>query len=241
MGVHAEVSREFDDRHTVAFFAQASYVDVYEFDIEERFLGQSSYIDSFLGISYELDWRDDEAAPRKGGYLHASNSIASTVLGGEHTYFRSAFEFNYHIPLGRTTLHLGADIQGIVPLGDGDLLPIDLRLFSGGPRGVRSFPTRELGLLDAGGYPIGGEFTSVFKIEYEIPIVGPIYLAVFADAGNVLTDFSDAGFDDMHYAAGAGLRVHSPLGPLRIDYGHNLNRGDREPGGTLHIGFGSAF
>ena len=36
-------------------------------------------------------------------------------------------------------------------------------------------------------------------------------------------------------------RLNSQLGPLRIDYGHNLNRSEGESGGAIHIGFGVAF
>ena len=45
----------------------------------------------------------------------------------------------------------------------------------------------------------------------------------------------------MHYAAGLGLRYDLPIGPLRVDYGFNLNRERGEPKGTFHIGFGFAF
>ncbi len=240
-GLLAEVGREFFDLNSVRFFAQSSFTEVFEADIERRFLGETSYFDSFAGVAYELDWRDDPAGPRRGGFLHASSSFGSALFRGRFHYLRSDFEFSYHLPIGPTTLHLGAEVRGILPLGDDRDFPIDLRLFSGGPRNVRSFPEREMHPLDSGGYPVGGQFSSTFKVEYEIPVSGPLSVAIFGDAGNLLTDFSDAGLDDLHYATGAGLRVRSPLGPLRLDYGHNLNRGEREPSGTFHVGFGSAF
>lgn len=240
-GFRGELSRDIGERQRVSVFAQSSYTDIYDADIEESFLGDRHYVDSFVGISYEIDWRDDKAIPRRGGYLHVSNSLASTVLGGEFTYMRSDFRWNYHIPIGGTTLHLGANASALISLGGDDLLPIDLRLFQGGARSVRSFPERELGPEDPGDYPVGGEFSTTFNAEYEIPLVSRLSLAIFADAGNLLFDFSEAGLNDMHYAGGLGFRFNSPLGPLRIDYGHNLNRDKGEPTGTFHIGFGSAF
>ncbi len=74
-----------------------------------------------------------------------------------------------------------------------------------------------------------------------MPIVGGLKAAVFADAGNLLTDFDDASLDKMHYALGAGLRYDLPTGPIRLDYGWNMNRGEREPSGTFHISVGFAF
>ena len=106
---------------------------------------------------------------------------------------------------------------------------------------MRSFRERYLGPRDKPGYPLGGEFYSTFNAEYTVPIVGALKAAVFADAGNLLSDYDDASLDDMHYAVGAGLRYDLPIGPIRIDYGWNMNRGPREPSGTLHISVGVAF
>ncbi len=242
-GLRAELRREFHKNDSITFFAQGSYVDIIDFEIDEPLLGDETYIDSFIGLSYEVDHRDDLAVPRRGYFFQASNAVGSSVIGGDYDYLRSTLKFSYHFPIGPTTVHLGARSGAIFSLGgnDDELLPIDLRFFSGGPRSVRSFPERELGPSDSSGYPIGGEFYTTFNAEYEIPIVGPISLAVFADGGNLLFEFEDASFDQMHYAGGLGLRLNSPLGPLRLDYGHNLNRGEDEPAGAFHIGFGVAF
>jgi len=242
-GLRAELRHEFHHNDSVTFFAQGSYVDVIDFDIEQSLLGDETYTDSFVGLSYEIDHRDDLAAPRRGYFFQASNALGSSAIGGDFDYLRSNLKFSYHFPIGPTTMHIGARSGAIFPLGgdDDELLPVDLRFFSGGPRSVRSFPERELGPADSNGYPVGGEFYTTFNAEYEIPIPGPLSLAIFADGGNLLFDFDDAGLGEMHYAGGLGLRFNSPLGPLRLDYGHNLNRRDGEPSGAFHIGFGLAF
>ena len=147
---------------------------------------------------------------------------------------------SYFLPIGKTKLRLGARAGIINPAEDEDL-PIDLRFFTGGPRSVRSFRERDLGPSDKNGFPTGGEFMSVFNVEYDIPIAGPLSLVPFADAGNLLPNAEDASLDDMHYAAGLGLVFNSPIGPLRVEYGHNLNQSEGEPSGTWHVGFGFAF
>jgi outer membrane protein insertion porin family len=47
--------------------------------------------------------------------------------------------------------------------------------------------------------------------------------------------------EDVRYAVGLGIRYKLPVGPLRIDYGYNLNREEGEDVGALHITFGYAF
>jgi outer membrane protein assembly factor BamA len=129
---------------------------------------------------------------------------------------------------------------GVVADVGGTGIPIDERFFNGGGTTVRSFGERELGPRDRGN-PIGGQYFSVFNAEYTFPIYGELQLAVFADAGNLVADASDAGFSDMRYAVGLGLRYQLPIGPLRIDYGVNPNPKDDEAFGAFHFSFGFAF
>jgi len=50
---------------------------------------------------------------------------------------------------------------------------------------------------------------------------------VFFDAGNAFEKMSDFNVSDFRTDAGGGIRWNSPLGPLRIECGYNL---DPEPG-----------
>ena len=42
-------------------------------------------------------------------------------------------------------------------------------------------------------------------------------------------------------AAGLGLRVDLPVGPIRLEYGRNLTREGREPSGAFHFAIGITF
>ena len=85
-------------------------------------------------------------------------------------------------------------------------IPIDERFFNGGATTVRSFGERDLGPHDPKGNPIGGEFFTVFNVEYTFPIYGELQGAVFFDAGDLLPTSEELGVDDMRYALGLGLR-----------------------------------
>ncbi|MEM8954561.1 MAG: BamA/TamA family outer membrane protein [Verrucomicrobiota bacterium] len=234
--------REFgaEKRHRVTLFASPQYGDVTDFEIEEQFIGPRDYFVSRAGVVYSYDNRDDPTNPRKGLAADVLLSGAGSAIGSEIEFFRGTARAVYLQPVGRSTLRLAARAGIIDPSGDEEL-PIDLRFFSGGAQSVRSFRERDLGPKDRNNFPIGGEFVTVFNVEYEIPVVGPFSVAPFFDAGNLLSQAEDAGFSDMHYAGGLGLILNSPIGPLRIDYGHNLNRGENEPSGSWHIGFGVGF
>jgi outer membrane translocation and assembly module TamA len=120
-------------------------------------------------------------------------------------------------------------------------LPIDERFFNGGATTVRSFGERDLGPHDNHGHPVGGEFFTVFNVEYTFPIFGELQGAVFTDAGNLLPTSEDIGLNDMRYAIGAGLRYKLPVGPIRLDYGINPDPRPDEDFGAFHFSFGFAF
>jgi outer membrane translocation and assembly module TamA len=136
-------------------------------------------------------------------------------------------------------LALGAR-AGVINGAGVEELPIDERFFNGGSNSVRSFGERDLG-PHVDGDPIGGEFFTVFNVEYTFPIFGELQGAVFVDAGNLLPDANNAGLDDMRYGVGFGLRYKLPIGPLRLDYGVNPDRRTGEDFGAFHFSFGFAF
>ncbi|NJR42966.1 MAG: BamA/TamA family outer membrane protein [Akkermansiaceae bacterium] len=49
------------------------------------------------------------------------------------------------------------------------------------------------------------------------------------------------GSAEVELAAGMGLRLDLPIGPVRLEYGYNLTRNPGEPAGTIHFAIGAAF
>jgi outer membrane protein insertion porin family len=77
------------------------------------------------------------------------------------------------------------------------------------------------------GDAIGGESIMLGSVEYTIPVVEVIKLAVFFDIGNVWAKSADFGKNDLYSGYGLGFRVKTPIGPMKLDYGIPL---DKEPG-----------
>ena len=46
---------------------------------------------------------------------------------------------------------------------------------------------------------------------------------LFLDAGNVWTNPWGFKLNDLRYAVGPGLRYDTPVGPVRFDFGYQLN------------------
>jgi outer membrane protein assembly factor BamA len=121
---------------------------------------------------------------------------------------------------------------------------------------VRGHAAKSLG-PSADGQPLGGLAMLVANAELRLPLVWQLGAAVFLDAGNVWESYQQlrplrwthglrsATYSelDVNYSAGAGIRLRTPVGPLRLDYGVNLNRA-LAPGasrGEWHFSLGQAF
>ncbi|MEJ6777991.1 MAG: BamA/TamA family outer membrane protein [Akkermansiaceae bacterium] len=80
------------------------------------------------------------------------------------------------------------------------------------------------------------------SVEYIRSINEPIKGIIFFDVGEIYTDTSDwFSFQDPSFALGLGLRIDLPIGPVRLEYGHNMNRRKGEPSGTFHFSIGTSF
>jgi outer membrane protein insertion porin family len=124
-------------------------------------------------------------------------------------------------------------------------VPLFERFFLGGANSIRSFQNQEVSPKDSTGTRIGGNIELLGNVEYTVPLFFGIRAAAFFDVGNVWGPDISAGqkFDitDLHYAAGMGLRWTSPFGPIRIDYGVNLNPAPGDKFGNFNFSVGSAF
>jgi outer membrane protein assembly complex protein YaeT len=245
IGNRAEFSYSLTKKYKVAVFGSERRVEIVSSDIKDKFLGDTKYFVSSIGLSHTLDLRDSPVVPSRGFVFDQTFELANNAIGSEIEFFRTTARASYFIPFGKTLLELGARAGLVRPLtestSDINAIPIDERFFNGGSTTVRSFGERDLGPHDHRGHPLGGEFYTIFNVEYTFPLYGELQGAVFVDAGNLLPDADNPGFDDMRYGIGAGLRYKLPIGPIRLDYGVNPDPREHEDFGAFHFSFGFAF
>ena len=107
---------------------------------------------------------------------------------------------------------------------DSDSVPIFDRFYAGGANTVRGYRERRIGPRDpVTEDPIGGEALLVGNIEGSFPVVQNLRGAIFYDVGNVWQEIDDFGSGGYKSSVGLGVRVKTPLGPIRLDYGFPLN------------------
>ncbi len=270
VGGRFELSRKITKYDEASLTFSARHVDITDSQIRPSFLlGPDEYQVDTIGLTNTLDFRESPYVNPRGFLVGNTIDVASSALGSDIEFIRSTMRVGYYLPFGpkpltpgvvedqpagtpfqrwfrQSSIAFGARggiLHSLTDSGpdEATAIPIDERFFNGGATTVRSFGERELGPHDNHGHPVGGEFFTVFNVEYTFPIFGELQGAVFTDAGNLLPTSEDIGLSDMRYAIGGGLRYKLPVGPIRLDYGVNPDPREFEDFGAFHFSFGFAF
>jgi outer membrane protein assembly complex protein YaeT len=162
---------------------------------------------------------------KKGYFASVHFETAGQWLGGDWQYREVSAEGRYFQALGsRAVVAIrarGGSIDSVGP--EEELVPFFKRYFLGGATNLRGWGRYEVSPLSGAGLPIGGNSFVNFSAELRFPVVGKIGAVAFLDGGNVWTNPWDFNLNDLRYDAGAGLRYNTPVGPVRLDAGWQLN------------------
>lgn len=200
---------------------------------------EGSSITSLVEGALSRDTRDNVFTPTRGS--RASLILDVAGLGGDSKFVKVIGDVSYFQPVIWGTV-LAGRIEGGYGFGLGDEeLPLFERFYLGGPSSIRSRKFRQVSPVDSSGTRIGGTSEALLNIEYIIPLFFGVRFAMFFDAGNVYGFGQDFDLTNTREAAGAGLRWQSPFGPIRVDYGYNLDRKSGESAGQFHFSVGAPF
>jgi outer membrane protein insertion porin family len=176
----------------------------------------------------EYDTRDNKFSPTKGYLTGMSLENAGGPCGGaknfvkaygHSSYYKSFFDYLILELMGRAGW---ADAYG-----NTDDVPIYERYFAGGATTIRGYKQRAVGPRDNGsGAALGGDSMMIGNAEVTFPIFKNILKgAVFFDSGTVNKNPGDIfSFKDVKSGTGIGLRIKTPIGPVKLDYGFPLNK-----------------
>ncbi len=186
-----------------------------------------------------LDRRDDPFLTTKGTYLLFRDKVSRTVLGGDSDFDRLEVDARKFRDLGGTITLATALRAGYARVHGSSELPVGERFYVGGASTHRGFREKELGPKGDDGSSLGGTSYLIGNVELRAPLLGPIEGGVFLDVGNAWEGRIDV--TDLRWAAGVGLRLRTPIGPLRVDGGYLIDQREGESRTVLHLAIGHAF
>jgi outer membrane protein insertion porin family len=203
---------------------------------------EGTNVTSSISPSVKYDSSDHPFNPTKGS--EHSIAVKYAGLGGDIAFTKYIVETGWFIPLFWDTVGFLHGKAGYVTENSGGILPDYERFYMGGMNSLRGFEWRDIHALDEDGNEIGGDKFVQFNVEYRIPVYKKLGLfgVIFFDTGDVYNNDESVDLGSLKQSAGFGFRWYSPMGPIRIEYGHILDAGDLdEDGGRWDFSMGGAF
>lgn len=178
-------------------------------------------------------------SPVNGMNLSLSCKVNGHIFGSDFNYTRLWGDVRTYQDLGRFVLALRVMAGGISSADSSGFIPVEDRFYSGGSNSVRGWNRSELGPKRESGTPLGGKSIFESNIEIRYPLVWRLSLVAFFEAGNVWEKSWHYDFNNLGYAAGSGIRIETPIGPVRFDVGVPLWNEKRSA--QFFISVGQAF
>lgn len=156
-------------------------------------------------------WRNTLSAELSGGFL-----------GGDHNFVKLEQDSSryFRVREGHTlAFRLGAGYA----FGE---LPYFEEFRVGGAETLRGYDN----------FKFHGDKKLLANAEYRIKLADNLQGVVFVDAGNAWEKGKDVDLNEIKYGAGIGLRIDTPIGMLRLDYGWG-----EDGKGKTHFSIGQPF
>lgn len=199
---------------------------------------------SSLKTSISHDSRDNRFNPSTGFYNILSCEYAGGVLGGDKDFIKYE-TLNYkYFPLGQqAVLEFGLRLGIVEAFDDSIYVPVYERFYAGGANTIRGYKERRVGPEGEFGDPIGGRLRGLFNAEYIYQLTPGLKWAFFYDTGNVWATHGDFVWDNLKLRSsiGTGIRVKTPLGPIKLDYGYALDPKEGDNAGRFHFSMSQQF
>lgn len=176
-------------------------------------------------FTHVFDNRDNYFNANKGRRISFTAQWSGHGLGGDYDFYKFTAEGRFYKGLGNGHILalrlMGGYIDGDVSYGN---------LFDlGGSNTLRGYEDDQF----------KGKKMYAATLEYRFPIAKKVQGVLFTDAGSAwgLDRGKIPWYDDddsLNWSVGVGLRLQTPIGPIRLDYGH----GDQN---KFHFSFGTQF
>ncbi len=191
---------------------------------------------SRLMFSLKYDTRDNIYTPTRGFVLAGSVENIGGFIGGDKDFIKYGISTENFLSVldRRLVFSLSNSLFFAENYGDTDNVPIYERYYAGGAQTLRGYKERYVGPRDdVTNEPIGGNVRYLASLEATFPLVEKMIKgAVFVDAGEVWSQTADIFSSNLKFGSGLGVRVKTPLGPVKLDYAWPLsdNQGDEKKG-----------
>ncbi|OAM92722.1 Beta-barrel assembly machine subunit BamA [Pelosinus fermentans] len=197
--------------------------DNYETDqdyIDRNYLENNFGTTRSISLMRVYDSRDNVFSPTEGNRVALTAEFAGKALGGDFNFNKYTAETRNYLKVGHAQI---VALRGTVGYADGKM-PDSQRFAVGGSDSLRGYRDDQF----------KGNKMLAATAEYRFPIAKKVEGVAFTDIGKA---WSGEGYklNDLEASVGVGIRVSTPIGPIRLDYAQGSQ------GGRSHFSFGGQF
>lgn len=199
---------------------------------------------SAVELGLVRDTRDRVFSPTTGSRNRISVNYAGGPLGGDAQFTKLEGSTSWYFPLVWSTVLNVRGAAGQVFENEDDKLPVYENFYLGGMNTIRGFKSFSISPLDPEtGDKIGGDKMWFGNVSIIFPLLKDLGMdgEIFTDFGNVYDSDASWDFSDYKHTAGVGVLWLSPLGPLRLAWGYNLDRQEGEDSSNWDFSMGGTF
>lgn len=189
-----------------------------------------NYIENNFGRTNSVSWqkvydsRDNIYDPKRGKRVSATVQWAGYGLGGDFDYYKFTGEYRNYKAIGNNQV---IAFRARLGWAQGDV-PYSALYTLGGADTLRGFEDDQF----------RGKKMYNATLEYRVPIFNKVTGVLFTDMGDAWDAPHVTWYDDdksFNISVGAGVRISTPIGPIRLDYG--VSKDDNK----FHFSFGGQF
>ncbi len=242
-GLDIGLSRKFDQTGIdVDTVYSIRTLDVTDNELVDELANQGGLTVGSFELRLGRDRRDSALNPRDGYRVSSQFEWASEAFGGEVDFQLAEFSVSFHDEISRGLYWHAGFTHGVV----GSLsepqkqVPASVLYYPGGENSVRGYQRSEAAPREGDKFK-GAHAFVLLNLELEQSFSKSFSLVLFVDALGTASNIDEYPFDETLTSAGLGVRFKTFMGPIRVEYGHNLNPRVFDPDGTLHFALGYPF
>jgi outer membrane protein insertion porin family len=201
-------------------------------------------ITSSVRVSISRDTRNRVFNTSSGSKNVMSVKYAGGILGGDAAFTKLEGSSSWFFAMPFSTVFHAKAAAGQAFENEDDKLPVYENFYLGGMNSIRGFKSASISPVDpVNDEKYGGDKMWYSNLEVTFPLLtdAGLFGVVFTDFGNVYASEDNWDFGEIKKSAGVGVNWMSPMGPLRLVWGYNLDKQPDDEDANWDFAMGGNF
>lgn len=173
---------------------------------------------SGITVGVSRNTTNDVFDPTDGWKLDTYVTYMGVGFQSKYHYVKVESDVRHYIPFNENWVFAARLRAGVIrPIKGDRQSPLEDRFLLGGANSLRGWGRNQVSPVNENGVPIGGNSVLEGSAEVRFPVYEIFGGAAFMDFGNVWPKAFNYNLGGLKYDVGLGVRVETPIGPIRLD------------------------